>query len=272
LTSYLATLNRAYEFSRIQQAAKTARTASEDSAKAVAAIRSTIPKLEAEIKFGQEILLLWFALAASATRIWLPAKSKLVSLGHEWKIKRHNALVLQGVIMRVFARLYLKNAYVLRKIGPNMVLRAKIAKKRVAVRIICTFLMETKSVYAAVRNLKRFRSKFAAARNMVLQHLETKYLRVQWLLSFWNNIERSRLKASRCGACFINTTCMRSELNAGWSKSKQFRSTSSGCCSCSRLSLFKPSSAPLHQPGWRSTGCGLKIFPAKKWSLDFCRT
>ena len=147
---------------------------------------------------GQELLLIWMVLASSACKIWLPAKLKLAVLADAWKVKQKQALVIQAVNLRFHAQKKLRNAMALVKIGPKMILLAKIARKRVACRIIQKFSMETKSVYTAVRNLKKFKATFIAAKEMVLQHFATKYLRIRWLLTFWNKTERNRLMASRC--------------------------------------------------------------------------
>jgi hypothetical protein len=144
------------------------------------------------------MLLTWCCLASSASRIWLPAKLKLRALAEAWKVKQGKALVIQAFILRACARQYLRQVVVLDKFGPTLILRAKIARKRVAARMVHTFILECKSVYAAVKSVKIFRAKFSAARKMVLRHLETKYQRVGWLAVLWNKLERNRLLASRC--------------------------------------------------------------------------
>jgi hypothetical protein len=196
--SYINTLHRAHELERNEDEARKARSYFSQISKSIAAKRCIIPKLQAEVAYGQELLLIWLALATSACRIWLPAKLTLSVLANAWKAKQKQAVVILAANVRFHAQKKLRNLMALTKAGPKMILLAKIARKRVACRTIQTFLIETKSVYTAVRNLKKFRVRFAAAREMVLQHLTTKYHRIRWLLTFWNKLERSRLMASRC--------------------------------------------------------------------------
>lgn len=193
-----------------EQEARNSRSSFAQIAKSIAAKRSIIPKLQAEVANGQQLLLIWLALASSACRIWLPAKLKLAVLADAWKVKQKQALVIQAANLRFHAQKKLRNAMALVQIGPKMILLAKIARKRVACRIIKTFLMETKSVYTAVRNLKKFKATFVAARGMVLQHFTTKYLRIRWLLTFWNKSERNRLMASR----FVCLLCAGTEITS----------------------------------------------------------
>jgi hypothetical protein len=195
--SYIRTLQRAHDIAAADQAAKNSRGLLASVISSMAAIRHEIPKLRTEVENGQELLLIWVSLATSAAKIWLPAISKLKVLAAAWKVKQKQALVIHALILRVWARKHLCDAIVLDKVGPRMILGAKIARKRVACRVVVTFLAECRSVYTAVKNMKKFRAKFVAARNMVLRHLETKYYRIRWLLTLWNKMERSRLMASR---------------------------------------------------------------------------
>ncbi len=163
----------------------------------MAAIRHEIPKLQEEVETGQQLLIIWCTLACSAARIWQPAIAKLKVLAQAWKMKQRSTLVLEAAVLRAFARKYLIDMMILKNLGPRMIVHAKIVRKRVASRIVQTFLSELKSIYAAVKSLKKFRAKFVAARNMVMQHLDTKYHRIRWLLILWNEMERNRLMASR---------------------------------------------------------------------------
>ena len=163
----------------------------------MATIRHEIPKLQEEVESGQQLLIIWCTLACSAARIWQPAIAKLKVLAQAWKMKQRSAVVLEAAVLRACARKYLIDMMILKKIGPRMIVRAKIVRKRVASRIVQTFLSECKSIYAAVQSIKTFRAKFIAARDMVMQHLDTKYHRIRWLLILWNKMERNRLMASR---------------------------------------------------------------------------
>lgn len=197
ILSYVNTLRRANDITAADQASKSFRGSLASIVSEMASIRHEIPKLQEEVQTGQQLLITWCTLACSAARIWQPAIAKLKVLADAWKMKQRSALVLEAAVLRACARKYLIDMMTLKQIGPRMIVRAKIVRKRVASRIIRTFLSECKSIYAAVKSIKKFRAKFVAARDMVMQHLDTKYHRIRWLLILWNKMERNRLIASR---------------------------------------------------------------------------
>ena len=196
-TAYVATLHRAFDISCAEEKAKSYRESIAKVSSSMAVLRSAMPKLQADVENGQQLLLIWCCLASSASRLWIPAKMKLKALAEAWKSKQAKAFVIQAAILRIRAQNYLHQVKILDKFGPKMVLRAKIARKRAAIRIVRTFITECKSVYEAVKSVKRFRRQFCLARAMVLHHLESKYHRVWWLMTYWNKLERNRLLASR---------------------------------------------------------------------------
>ena len=75
----------------------------------MAVIRHEIPRLQADVENGQQILLVWITLAASASKIWLPTISRLKVLAEAWKLKQRNAIVIQAWIRRWTARKHLCN-------------------------------------------------------------------------------------------------------------------------------------------------------------------
>jgi hypothetical protein len=194
---YVNTLRRAHDIAAADQASKSFRGSLASMVSEMATIRHEIPKLQEEVESGQQLLIIWCTLACSAARLWQPAIAKLKELAQAWKMKQRSAVVLEAAVLRACARKYLIDMMILKTIGPRMIVRAKIVRKRVASRIVQTFLSECKSIYAAVKSIKTFRAKFIAARDMVMQHLDTKYHRIRWLLILWNKMERNRLMASR---------------------------------------------------------------------------